>query len=88
MVNVVLVCSFYIPFILSFRYSTGSNLNTYSALIQNFYSQETAPNQAIHVAVNTGVEEGQEPGVKAFIRLVLQMIHDYNSLKRVSTAHQ
>lgn len=50
------------------RYSTGSNLNTYSALIQNFYSQETAPHQAIHVAVNTGVEEGQEPGVKAFIR--------------------
>ncbi|KAF9006621.1 JAB1/Mov34/MPN/PAD-1 ubiquitin protease-domain-containing protein [Cyathus striatus] len=48
-------------------YSTGSNLNTYSALIQNFYSQETAPHQAIHVAVNTGVEEGQEPGVKAFI---------------------
>lgn len=50
------------------RYSTGSNLNTYSALIQNFYSQETAPHQAIHVAVNTGVEPGQEAGVKAFIR--------------------
>ncbi|KAF9528006.1 JAB1/Mov34/MPN/PAD-1 ubiquitin protease-domain-containing protein [Crepidotus variabilis] len=48
-------------------YSTGSNLNTYSALIQNFYSQETAPHQAIHVAVNTGVEAGQEAGVKAFI---------------------
>ncbi|KAF5322376.1 hypothetical protein D9619_000597 [Psilocybe cf. subviscida] len=48
-------------------YSTGSNLNTYSALIQNFYSQETAPHQAIHVSVNTGVEEGQEPGVKAYI---------------------
>ncbi|KAF8806358.1 Mov34-domain-containing protein [Phlegmacium glaucopus] len=48
-------------------YSTGSNLNTYSALIQNFYSQETAPHQAIHVAVNTGVEQGQEPGVTAFI---------------------
>jgi len=48
-------------------YSTGSNLNTYSALIQNFYSQETAPHQAIHVAVNTGIEEGQDSGVKAFI---------------------
>jgi len=47
-------------------YSTGSNLNTYSALIQNFYSQETAPHQAIHVAVNTGIE-GQDSGVKAFI---------------------
>jgi len=48
-------------------YSTGLNLNTYSALIQNFYSQETAPHQAIHVSVNTGVELGQEAGVKAFI---------------------
>jgi len=47
--------------------STESNLNTYSALIQNFYSQETAPHQAIHVSVNTGVEPGQEAGVKAFI---------------------
>lgn len=53
------------------RYSTGSNLNTYDALIQNFYSQETAPHQAIHVAVNTGVEEGQEAGVKAYIRFCL-----------------
>lgn len=52
------------------RYSTGSNLNTYSALIQNFYSQETAPHQAIHVSVNTGVEPGQEAGVKAYIRSV------------------
>jgi len=48
-------------------YSTGSNLNTYSALIQNFYSQETAPHQAIHISVNTGVDVGQEAGVKAFI---------------------
>jgi len=48
-------------------YSTGSNLNTYSALIQNFYSQETAPHQAVHVALNTGIEEGQQAGVKAYI---------------------
>ncbi|KAF9464851.1 Mov34-domain-containing protein [Collybia nuda] len=48
-------------------YSTGSNLNTYSALIQNFYSQETAPHQAIHVAVNTGLEEGGLAGVKAYV---------------------
>ncbi|KAI0027592.1 Mov34-domain-containing protein, partial [Vararia minispora EC-137] len=48
-------------------YSTGSNLNTYSALIQNFYSQETAPAQAIHVSVDTGAVEGEEPGVKAYI---------------------
>ncbi|KAA1473460.1 Mov34-domain-containing protein [Dentipellis sp. KUC8613] len=48
-------------------YSTGSNLNTYSALIQNFYSQETAPHPAIHIALNTGTEENQETGVKAYI---------------------
>ncbi|TFY66499.1 hypothetical protein EVG20_g4593 [Dentipellis fragilis] len=48
-------------------YSTGSNLNTYSALIQNFYSQETAPHPAIHIALNTGIEENQETGVKAYI---------------------
>ncbi|KAF5393171.1 hypothetical protein D9757_001296 [Collybiopsis confluens] len=48
-------------------YSTGSNLNTYSALIQNFYSQETAPHQAIHVSLDTGVEPGQPAGVKGYI---------------------
>jgi len=48
-------------------YSTGSNLNTYSALIQNFYSQETAPYPAIHIALNTGTESGEGAGVKAFI---------------------
>ncbi|KAH7930643.1 Mov34-domain-containing protein [Leucogyrophana mollusca] len=48
-------------------YSTGSNLNTYSALIQNFYSQETAPHQAIHVALDTGVEDGKSAGVKAYV---------------------
>jgi len=53
---------------LSRRYSTGSDLNTYSALIQNFYSQETAPYPAIHIALNTGTELGEEAGVKAYIR--------------------
>ncbi|EIM87911.1 Mov34-domain-containing protein [Stereum hirsutum FP-91666 SS1] len=48
-------------------YSTGSNLNTYSALIQNFYSHETAPYPAIHIALNTGTVEGEEAGVKAYI---------------------
>jgi translation initiation factor 3 subunit F len=52
------------------RYSTGSNLNTYSALIQNFYSQETAPHPAILVSVNAGVEEGKEAGVTAYTRCV------------------
>ncbi|TCD69220.1 hypothetical protein EIP91_008323 [Steccherinum ochraceum] len=48
-------------------YSTGSNLNTYSALIQNFYSQETAPHQAIHIAVDTGIVEGEKAGVRAYV---------------------
>jgi hypothetical protein len=50
------------------RYSTGLNLNTYSALIQNFYSQETAPYPAIHITLNTGTELGEEAGVKAYVR--------------------
>ena len=53
---------------LSCRYSTGSDLNTNSALIQNFYSQETASYPAIHIALNTGTELGEEAGVKAYIR--------------------
>ncbi|KAF8141047.1 hypothetical protein K438DRAFT_1878808 [Mycena galopus ATCC 62051] len=48
-------------------YLTGSNLNTYPALIQNFYSQETAPHQAIHVALNTGAEDSEEAGVQAYV---------------------
>ncbi|KAF8260633.1 hypothetical protein EI94DRAFT_1773667 [Lactarius quietus] len=48
-------------------YSTGSNLNTYSALIQNFYSQETAPYPAIHIALNTGIQVGEEAGVQAYV---------------------
>lgn len=50
-------------------YSTGGegNLNTYSALIQNFYGQETAPNMAIHVNLSTGLEEGTKAGVKGYV---------------------
>ncbi|EKM79881.1 hypothetical protein AGABI1DRAFT_113138 [Agaricus bisporus var. burnettii JB137-S8] len=48
-------------------YSTGSNLNTYSALIQNFYSLDTAPHPAVHITLNTGIVEGEEAGVKAYI---------------------
>lgn len=49
-------------------YSTGSELDNYSALVhQNFFSPETAPHPAIHVVVNTGVQKAGELGVKAFI---------------------
>jgi len=52
------------------RYSTGSNLNANSALIQNLYSQETTPLRAVHLAIDTGLEEsGKGAGVKAYIRL-------------------
>ncbi|KIJ69938.1 hypothetical protein HYDPIDRAFT_35388, partial [Hydnomerulius pinastri MD-312] len=54
-------------------YATGSNeageggLGTYSALIQNFYEQETAPFPAVHVALDTGTEEGVGAGVRAYV---------------------
>jgi hypothetical protein len=56
------------------RYSTGTDLNTYSALIQNFYSQETAPYQAVHVVLDTGVREGVKQGVKAYVRCAKSVI--------------
>ncbi|KIJ20395.1 hypothetical protein PAXINDRAFT_160964 [Paxillus involutus ATCC 200175] len=54
-------------------YATGSSeggqegLGTYSALIQNFYEQETAPFPAVHVALDTGTEEGVGAGVRAYV---------------------
>jgi len=48
-------------------YSTGSDLNTFSALIQHFYSGETSPHQAIHLSINTGVQKGGDIGVKAYV---------------------
>lgn len=55
-------------------YATGSSeggqagLGTFSALIQNFYEQETAPFPAVHVALDTGTEEGVGAGVRAYVR--------------------
>ncbi|TDL29858.1 Mov34-domain-containing protein [Rickenella mellea] len=48
-------------------YSTGSDLNTYSALIHNFYTHDTAPHPTVHVAMNTGVQGDEKPGVKAYL---------------------
>ncbi|KAK7054881.1 hypothetical protein VNI00_003344 [Paramarasmius palmivorus] len=53
-------------------YSTGTEgeeakLNTYDALIMNFYSQECAPHQAVHVKLSTGLEEGSTAGVQGFV---------------------
>ena len=45
--------------------------------MQNFYSQETAPHQAIHLALDTGVEEGQKAMIKEWssrkVRTVLNL---------------
>lgn len=55
-------------------YATGSSesgqagLGTFSALIQNFYEQETAPFPAVHLALDTGTEEGVGAGVRAYVR--------------------
>jgi translation initiation factor 3 subunit F len=49
------------------RYSTGGSLDTYSSLIQNFYTQETAPAAAVHVVLDAGAAEGAPPAVKAYI---------------------
>ena len=58
-------------------YATGSSeggqagLGTFSALIQNFYEQETAPFPAVHLALDTGTEEGVGAGVRAYVRSVI-----------------
>ncbi len=47
-------------------YATGSDLNTYSALIQDFYSRETAPHQAVHLTMDTNVQD-ENLGVRAWV---------------------
>lgn len=49
------------------RYSTGGELDSITALIHNFYAAETGANQAIHLLVNTGVQEEGQLGVKAYV---------------------
>lgn len=39
-------------------------------MVINFYSHETAPYPAIHIALNTGTVEGEEASVKAYIRCI------------------
>ncbi|KAH7870225.1 uncharacterized protein C8R40DRAFT_1268220 [Lentinula edodes] len=45
----------------------GSHLTKYPALIQNFYSQETALYQAVHISLDSGVELGQPADVTGYI---------------------
>lgn len=44
-------------------YATHPELNGYSALIQNYFSQETAPNQAIHLTVDTELDPSGTKGL-------------------------
>jgi translation initiation factor 3 subunit F len=51
-------------------YSTGSEINNFSALFQNYYAQQTAPHQVIHLTVDTG-EHDTELGIKAYLGCAL-----------------
>ncbi|PWN50173.1 eukaryotic translation initiation factor 3 subunit F [Violaceomyces palustris] len=44
-------------------YATSPELNTYSALIQDFYSRETAPHQAVHLTMDTSVDGSKASGL-------------------------
>lgn len=46
-------------------YATGPELNMYTSLIQDFYSRETAPHQAIHLTVDPDVRS--DMGVRAYV---------------------
>lgn len=49
-------------------YATHPDLNGYSALIQNYFSQETMPNQAVHLTVDTDLEsDGKGLTVKGWV---------------------
>ncbi|KAK0555220.1 hypothetical protein OC845_000357 [Tilletia horrida] len=54
-------------------YATGSELNTYSALIQDLFSKETAPHQAVHLTFDTELASASSSssqdalGVRAYI---------------------
>jgi len=50
-------------------YATGSKLNQWNALIQDFYSREVAPFQAIHLTMDTNLQnEDKLLGVKTYVR--------------------
>jgi hypothetical protein len=54
------------------RYATSPDLNAYSALIQNYFTNETAPFPAVHITVDTTLtESGQGLGVKGWVSTAL-----------------
>jgi translation initiation factor 3 subunit F len=53
---------------LMIRYATHPDINGYSALIQNYFTAETAPFPAVHLTVDTVIkEDGSGLGVKGWI---------------------
>lgn len=52
-------------------YSTSPELNSNSALIQDHYSRETAPHQAIHLTLNTNAAGENGLGVQCYISSLL-----------------
>lgn len=53
------------------RYSTAPTPDVFSALIQNFFSAETAPYPAVHVTVDVSAEGNEEGlGAKGWVRCV------------------
>ncbi|KAJ1975154.1 hypothetical protein H4R35_003275 [Dimargaris xerosporica] len=47
-------------------YATGSNLNSYSALIQDYYNREVSNGQSVHLVLDTELNENSL-GVRTFI---------------------
>ena len=57
---------------LTHRYATSATINAYSALIHNYFGQETAPFPAVHLTVDTELTaSGQGLGVKGYSSLPL-----------------
>ncbi|PKI85991.1 hypothetical protein MVES_000565 [Malassezia vespertilionis] len=53
-------------------YSTSPDLNSNSALIQDHYSRETAPHQAVHLTLNTNVADKEDGlGVRTYVSSLL-----------------
>jgi len=49
-------------------YATSPNINAYSALIQNYFTNETAPFPAVHLTMDTELTaSGQGLGVKGWV---------------------
>lgn len=56
----------------NFRYSTSPNVNSYSALIQDYFANETSPFPAVHITVDTSMtESGEGLGVKGYVSMPL-----------------